>query len=87
MEKLADIIWEMCNKIWKKEKWIEKWNEGLIMPIRKKSEEIKISNYKGVTVTKSLYKICHSVTGKNEKKIKEKDVVLQNQTNFRNDNV
>jgi len=38
-------MWEMCNRVWKGEKWIEEWNEGIV-PIRKKGEGEKVEEYR-----------------------------------------
>jgi len=31
-------IWEICDRIWKGEEWIEEWCEGIVVPIRKQGE-------------------------------------------------
>lgn len=28
----------MCNRVWKEKEWIEEWNEGIIVPIKKKGD-------------------------------------------------
>ena len=43
------------NGIWKVKEWPEDWKEGIICPIYKKGK--KASNYRGVTLMCTAYKI------------------------------
>lgn len=62
----------MCNKIWSGEEWIKEWSEGTIVPIRKKEEGSKVGDYRGVTITQSLYKVYATILGRRlERKIEE----------------
>jgi len=81
-ERMEGYIWEICNKIWRGEGWVEEWSEGTIVPIKKKEEEG--GGLQGVTITQSLYKVYALVLGERlEKELEEKKVIPQNQTGFR----
>jgi len=45
---LEGYVWEICKRIWKGEDWIDEWNEGIIVPIRKQGEGEKVEEYRGV---------------------------------------
>lgn len=40
-EKLTEYLWEMCNMVGKGKEWIEEWNEGTIVPIKKKEDGVE----------------------------------------------
>jgi len=46
-EKLEGHVWEICKRIWKGKEWIEEWNEGIIVPIRKQGNGEKVEEYRG----------------------------------------
>ena len=37
-EEIENWVWEVCNRVWKGEEWLEDWKEGVIIPIVKKGE-------------------------------------------------
>lgn len=83
-ERLKECLWEMCNRIWKGKEWIEEWNEGLIVPIKKKGDGGRVEDYRGVTLTTSAYKVYAMVLGERlEREVEEGGKVPQNQTGFR----
>ncbi|KAL6418191.1 hypothetical protein ACFW04_012287 [Cataglyphis niger] len=83
-ENMEEWIWKICNRVWKGEGWIEEWNEGVIVPILKKGEGERVEEYRGVSLTSTLYKVYASVlAGKLSKEVEEKGLVPQNQTGFR----
>lgn len=47
----------MCNNIWRKKEWMEKWNKGMIASIRKKGEGDTVQDYRRVTLMPSFYKM------------------------------
>jgi len=61
-------VWEMCNRIWKGEDWIE-WNEGIIVSIRKQGEGDKVKEYvtAGYVNADVVQNICDDFDGKIEK--------------------
>ncbi|KAL6417803.1 hypothetical protein ACFW04_012524 [Cataglyphis niger] len=83
-ENMEEWIWKICNRVWKGEGWIEEWNEGVIVPILKKGEGERVEEYRGVSLTSTLYKVYASVlAGRLSKEVEEKGLVPQNQTGFR----
>ncbi|XP_018364055.1 PREDICTED: uncharacterized protein LOC108761816 [Trachymyrmex cornetzi] len=81
-EKVEDWALKMCNKVWRGEEWIEEWNEGIIVPIKKKEEGKK--DYRGITLTSTLYKVYAMIIWERlEKEIEERKMVPQNQAGFR----
>jgi len=83
-ERIEEYIWELCNRIWKGEEWIEEWTEGIIVPIRKKGEGDRVGDYRGVTLTPALYKIYAMVLGgRLEEELEKGRKIPPNQTGFR----
>ncbi|KAL6431964.1 hypothetical protein ACFW04_007414 [Cataglyphis niger] len=83
-ENMEEWIWKICNRVWKGEGWIEEWNEGVIVPILKKGKGERVEDYRGVSLTSTLYKVYASVlAGRLSKEVEEKGLVPQNQTGFR----
>ncbi|KAL6418016.1 hypothetical protein ACFW04_013055 [Cataglyphis niger] len=81
-ENAKEWMWRICNRIWKGEGWIDEWNEGVIVPILKKGE--RVEEYRGVSLTPTLYKVYASVlAGRLSKEMEKKGLVPQNQTGFR----
>lgn len=62
-EGVKAAIWRILNEIWKGEGVPEEWEEGIIVPIKKKGKGLKVQDYRGVTLMPTLYKICWSVSG------------------------
>ncbi|KMQ83443.1 axoneme-associated protein, partial [Lasius niger] len=58
---LRKWVWEMCKRVWRGERWPEGWKEGIIAPIVKKGEEDKVTDYRGVTLMPTLYKIYNDI--------------------------
>ncbi|XP_029164823.1 uncharacterized protein LOC114936023 [Nylanderia fulva] len=83
-EGIEKWVWELCNKIWKGEGWIREWSEGLVVPILKRGEGKEVSEYRGVTLTPSLYKVYATVLAERLRgEIEEKGMLPPNQTGFR----
>ena len=82
-EGIEEWVWEICNKIWKGEGWIREWSEGLVVPILKRGEGREVSEYRGVTLAPSLYKVYATVLAERLKGEVEEGGMLPNQTGFR----
>lgn len=81
---MEGYVWEICNKIWKGEEWLEEWNEGIIVPIRKKGEGEKVEDYREVTIMPTLYKVYTRILEERlEREVEEGGRIPQNQTGFR----
>ncbi|KAL6416395.1 hypothetical protein ACFW04_013523 [Cataglyphis niger] len=83
-ENVEEWIWKICNRLWKGEGWIDEWNEGMIVSILKKGEGERVKEYKGVSLTSTLYKVYASVlAGRLSEEVEEKGLVPQNQTDLK----
>lgn len=70
----------ICRRIWKRKRWIEKWNNRLIAPVLKMGERSKIEDYREVTLMATLNKIYAEVIAeKLRKEIEGKKLILENQ--------
>lgn len=75
-EGVRKTIWEICNKVWKGEEWLEGWRTGIITPIRKKGKGRRVEKYREVTVMDTLYKVYAMVIqGRLEKEMEEKNML------------
>ncbi|KAL6419496.1 hypothetical protein ACFW04_011365 [Cataglyphis niger] len=46
-ENVEEWIWKISNRIWKREGWIDEWNERVIVPILKNGEGERVEEYRG----------------------------------------
>lgn len=44
---MVDWEWKIYDNVWRGEGWIEEWNEGVIVPVVKKGEGVKVEEYRG----------------------------------------
>lgn len=74
-------MWRICNRVWKREGWIDEWIEGVVIPVLKKRGR---EGGRGVSLTLTLYKVYASVVANRlNDEVEKKRLVLQNQTRFR----
>ena len=50
-------IYKLINSIFNKEEFPEEWKESIIVPIYKKGDETDCSNYRGISLLPTRYKI------------------------------
>ncbi|XP_029054555.2 eukaryotic translation initiation factor 3 subunit A-like [Osmia bicornis bicornis] len=83
-EEVLDWAWEICNRIWRGEGWPDGWKEGIIAPIKKKGDGTRATDYRGVTLMPTLYKVYATVlTERLREEVVEKGMIPANQTGFR----
>ena len=64
--------------------WIEEWGEGLVVSILKKGEGREVNDFRGVTLTPSLYKVYTAELAERlRKEVEEKGMIPPNQAGFR----
>jgi len=54
-------IHKLIISIWNKEKLPEEWKESIIVPICKKGDKTNCSNYRGISLLPTMYKILSNI--------------------------
>jgi hypothetical protein len=54
-------IHKLTNSIWKKEELPEQWKESIIVTIYKKGDKTDCSNYRGLSLLSTTYKILSNI--------------------------
>jgi hypothetical protein len=58
---LFSEIHKLINCIWNKEVFPEQWKESIIVPIYEKGDKTDCSNYRGISLKSSSYKILSNI--------------------------
>jgi len=58
---IHSAIHELINSIWNKEKLPEEWKELIIVPLYKKGDKTDCSNYRGISLLSTIYKILSNI--------------------------
>ncbi|XP_063915634.1 caldesmon-like [Zophobas morio] len=59
-EKLEEKIQKLLEQIWLQEQMPQDWNEAILIPVHKKGDKMKCSNYRGIALLNVVYKILPS---------------------------
>jgi len=51
---------KLINSIWNKEELSQQWEDSIIVPIYKDCDETDCSNYRGISLLPTMYKILSS---------------------------
>ena len=54
-------IHKLMNSVWNMEELTEQWKEFVIVPIYKKGDEMNCSNYRGISLFSTTYKILSNI--------------------------
>jgi len=54
-------IHKLINSIWNKEEMPEEWTELIIVPVCMKGDKTDCSNYRGVSLMPTMYKIIFNI--------------------------
>ena len=81
---VEDWLWEVCNRVWKGEGWVEEWREGVVVPVVKKGVGKRVEDYRGVTLTQTAYKVYASVLAERvREEVEGKKLLPPSQAGFR----
>ena len=58
---ISSDIHKLINCVWNKEKLSEEWKESIIVPIYKKGDKTECSNYRGISLLPTMYKILSNI--------------------------
>jgi hypothetical protein len=58
---ICSEIHELITSIWNKEKLPEEWKESILVPIYKKGDKTDCSNYRGISLLSTTYKIPSNI--------------------------
>jgi hypothetical protein len=83
-EREVDRLLEIMNGVWKGEGFPQEWKEGIICPIYKKGEKDTASNYRGITLLNTAYKVYAMIVEERlMKEINERGALPDGQAGFR----
>jgi hypothetical protein len=60
-ETLRSEIHKLIKLIWNKEELPHRWKESIVVPIHKKSDKTDCSNYRGISLLSTSYKILSNI--------------------------
>ncbi|KAH0814865.1 hypothetical protein GEV33_007925 [Tenebrio molitor] len=83
-EREVDKLLEIMNGVWKGEGFPQEWKEGIICPIYKKGEKDTASNYRGITLLNTAYKVYAMIVEERlMKEMNERGALPDGQAGFR----
>jgi hypothetical protein len=75
-------IHKLINSIWNKEELPEQWKESIIVPVYKKGDKTDCSNYRGISLLSTTYKILSNILLSRLTQYAE-EIIGENQCGFR----
>ena len=54
-------IRKLINSVWNKEELPEEWKESIILPIYNKGDKTDFSNYRGISLLPTMFKILSNI--------------------------
>jgi hypothetical protein len=60
-EMLLPAIHKLINSIWNKKEMPYQWKESIILPVHKKGDKTDCSNYRGISLLSTSYKILSNI--------------------------
>jgi hypothetical protein len=61
---LCSEIHQLINSIWNKKEFLQQWKESIIIPIYKKGDKIDFSNYRGISLLPTTYKLLSNIVSR-----------------------
>jgi hypothetical protein len=55
------LIHKLINSIWNKEELPDQWKESIIVPVQKQGDKPDCSNYRGISLLSTSYKILSNI--------------------------
>ena len=81
---VEEWLWDICNRVWKGEGWVEEWREGVVVPVVKRGAGKRVEDYRGVTLTQTAYKVYASVLAERlREEVEGKKLLPPSQAGFR----
>lgn len=83
-ERVKEKLLEIMQLVWEGRGLPRAWRKGVIIPLHKKGSKDSASNYRGITLLNTSYKIYATILqGKLMKQIEEKNILPETQAGFR----
>jgi hypothetical protein len=60
-ETLRSEIHKLTRLVWNKEELLHRWKESVVVPVDKKDDKIGCSNYQGISLLSTPYKILSNI--------------------------
>lgn len=77
-----EILYKICNLVWKNGKWPTQWTKSLIVPLAKKGDLKKCTNYRTISLISHPSKVLLKVIS-NRLKTKAENILAEEQAGFR----